>query len=359
MRLWRRALLVIWESSSFERDLPCEGKSFGRTILPCRRAPSRSLSASGLLCRAPLTSQGDFACSPSSEARHPFYQARVGEATLRLTPRPGRPGTTLAVIPGPATEISVSRPGGRGPVEHLRAEIEVPPSGSKKQRGLYARSRGGVLSLHLTETRPVRLTLSNPAGGPKATATVNPTSKTTPKTAMTLPEGPVVFGSVSAAGSGDPLEGAEIEIGTRSDSDSEERADVSRINHSGPEGTWRFGEVPEARYRLLGSAPGYSSAAKTVSVPVETNHIPQALVLQQPGRVHGKVVGVSEGGIASAKLRADLGVIGQDQEVVPDRSGEFTIQPVGPGQYSLILSVKGQAPEGKPAMWMSRFSMWQ
>ena len=342
-------------SIKLERGPTLGGRVTWQDGEPLNSAEIEVFSSSGLECRGWVTNQGEFACSPRrKDPPSPRFRAWVGSATFRVT-RPERKGEDpFVVLPGFPLEASVSRPGGGGKVEDARVEIEPiqsggPGSRAEKKQILYSHSRHGDFTLHLGEPGPVKIMVSNPDGGPGASATVDLSNEeATRKIALTLPEGPAVFGSVAAAGSRKTIENAEVEIIPGTIFAAEVR--VSRIAHSDSEGSWRFSQVSEGNYQLLGSAPGYSRSRSRVSVPAETRRTPQLLLLQRPGRIHGRAIGLPEGAKASVNVTSKSWWIGWNSyKAIPDEKGEFSIDAVRPDRYDVTLFVKKT-----PAAWMNR-----
>jgi carboxypeptidase family protein len=318
---------VVWEDQS-----------------PLREGTIEIFSRSASICRSRLTSDGEFACALADQAPADVkYQVRVGEAIYRATPQPGQPGTSLVVSEGESVQLTLSRPGGRGKVQNARLALE-PTAGKEggavpaKRPFLYARSSEGKVALHLPEVVSSKLSISDPAGGSEVSVTARARSeKGDRNVTATVPIGASLAGTVIAAGSGRPLEGAEVEVRPLAWDEIQPR--VSEIIHALDDGSWRREGAPKGGYLLVASARGYASASKWISVPEDSGRSLQ-FRLESPGRLHGKLVGAPKGSSGKARIFncEAARTFGSTAEV--DSKGEFTFDSLPPSRCSLLIRLQ-------------------
>ena len=321
---------VAWEDGLPLADVDIEVLSTGRTI-----------------CRSRTTSTGGFACAfTGSDLRDVRFRALIPGAELRVAASSEKSSGPLTPSRGAVLRLLVTRSGGKAPVRDLQIDVgpNVDDAASGRNTGRrirYGHSRDGTFILHTPEENRARFAVSVPGGGPKSEATVDiPSSGLPTETALSLPEGPAVFGRVLAGDTRNPVNTAEVEM--RADVLYRDHADIARILRATEQGAWRFDEVPEGKVQLSAWAPGYSPAAKKSSVPAETSRTAQDLILPRPGRLQVKVVGLPE------KSKASLSVWPRNWWIVRknyrgdlDSSGQLVLENVRPDRYGLNLSVKG------------------
>ena len=338
-----------------------QGRAIWEDRSPLQDAEIAVLSASGMLCEAPADSDGGFACAPAGAIPAPKelrFRARVGEAEFQLAPRPGDAPSTLVADPGIPVTIHVSRTAGKDPVEDLRLELDSRSTGergsSHRAPGVrYARAPEGDLNLHLIDSRPGMLDLSNPEGVPRVGGKVAASADAAKnRLAWVLPEAPSLSGIVAAASSGRPIEGAEVGIGVSPSAP--DGSVVSRLVHTGAGGSWRQEGFPEGSYRAIASATGYSPAGKLIAIPAEAR-ISHRLLLTSPGRIHGRVLGIPEKGEGGIRATSKSSEVGWSQyQADLDSKGEFTLESVRPDNYIMALRVRVPVPGKASLSSMSR-----
>ncbi len=302
-------------------------------------------SSGRAVCGSRTTLGGQFACASAGPDRDLQFTALVAGTELGFSPPAAGPSGTLAPSQEALLRLRVTRPGGKVPVRDLQICLgpnqEDAASGRNSGRGiLYGHSRDGTFALDIPEEGRTRLTVSVPNGGPETSTTVNVLPSGPPTdAALTLPDGPAVFGKVLAGDTRNPVGGAEVEM--RVDSLYRDHADVARILHTAVEGSWRFDEVRDGEVQLSASAQGYSPAAKKSSVPAETDHTAQDLVLQRPGRLQVKVLGLPEKSEASLSVWSKAWwMVRNNYQGDFDSSGQLVLGNIRPDRYGLSLSVK-------------------
>jgi hypothetical protein len=305
------------------------------------------LSSLGTECRARVTEEGEFGCVPQrSGSKGLDFRVWLTGVSLPFEALPGKETKTLILDPGGNMDFLFTRPGGRVKVEDLKLELDSTTVTGGGNKVFFARTPLGALRMHQAG-RKVRLAVSNPVAGAEVPLTLDISSSAGGRrTPIVLPEGESVFGTVASALSRKPIENAEIEIAPGSVFSDEVR--VSYVTHSGAEGSWRFREAQEGSCELVAVAPNFAQARKRVSVPGEAGSLPQLLLLQQFGRIQGKVIGLPGEITASVRIwpRAAWLASNQTYKATPNEKGEFLIESVQPDRYEVSLNVKKSAEEG-------------
>lgn len=167
---------------------------------------------------------------------------------------------------------------------------------------------------------------------------------------LVLRKGRTLTGRVSAAGSGEPVEGARLEA-------------VWRTGEGGSVGTERSTSEPDGSFRVAGILPGpevvltarkEGFAPRTVKVDPEADSVD--LVLGRGGRVEGRVCGSPWEMAAVAVWYGPGGAISNQNQAPVDSSGRFVLENAETGALTFSRSWRFQDPErpGATFEWSGR-----
>ena len=298
--------------------------------------------ASGGICRAVVTREGEFACTfEALDVRAIYYRAWFDDAVLDLAPLPGSDPFVLRVAAQSAIGLTTSRSGEKGAALHLSMEIGSPerPAISRRtaSRVFYLSPKNQRFEVHWPCDLRLFWMASVPGTGLRSPVHIQP-MKDTCEATVRLPEPLSVLGRVVAKLSGRAIAGAEIGIGPYDAS--RERSFVHQVIRSDPSGRWQFVDVPEGRRQLIASSKGYIPKEKRILVPRDTAGADQILALQLPGSIHGRIIGCSKDASLSVTLRPDLA--GADKGLgrfTIDSTQEFDLEEIAPGQHQLELEI--------------------
>jgi hypothetical protein len=150
---------------------------------------------------------------------------------------------------------------------------------------------------------------------------------------LRLGKGFEVAGRVS--GPEGPVAGASLRLRPQ-----EAEAGAANPVTSGPDGTFRFPDVGEGRYRIETETPSYASAAEEVRIagaPLTGLEIR----LERGGAVEGRILGLAFQDLAQVQVVATSpGRPGQAGRV--DYEGRYRIEGLGPGDWKVIATLPSQ-----------------
>jgi hypothetical protein len=150
---------------------------------------------------------------------------------------------------------------------------------------------------------------------------------------LRLGEGFEVAGRVS--GPEGPVAGASLRLLPQ-----EAEAGAANPVTSGPDGTFRFPDVGEGRYRIETETPGYASAAEEVRI-AGASLTGLEIRLERGGAVEGRILGLAFQDLAQVQVVATSpGRPGQAGRV--DYEGRYRIEGLGPGDWKVIATLPSQ-----------------
>lgn len=138
-----------------------------------------------------------------------------------------------------------------------------------------------------------------------------------------------VVGQVLDSASDEPVEGAEVELTV---------AGGSRTARTGPEGLFRFEEVPAGARPLRASAAGYRADSAVATVPAGDTVRVELSLAPSPGEVEGMVVGRILNARTGAPVEgAAVRVSGTEIGVLSDSTAGYRLVDVPPGRHTLVV----------------------
>jgi len=191
----------------------------------------------------------------------------------------------------------------------------------------------------------VDLDVGDSSGGSRQAAKADLTAgPDTHRIGVALPEPISIHGRV-ITGAGRAVAEAEVEFGLRDEHVL--KPSISSVTRTIAEGAWGFEGLPQGSGLLIASAPGYLPALRGETLLENTRDAYYELVLANPGRIQGKVLGLREGAAAKVELLARS--IPEEKSAAPEAvvqpSGEFSFDAVRPGIYRIWLEAGGPGPD--------------
>ncbi len=164
------------------------------------------------------------------------------------------------------------------------------------------------------------------------------------KMRFTLPERPATLrGRVLSEGSGDPVDGVEVRIEYRGETDGEP---PSAATTTGGDGQFAFRKLPPGPYRVRLEATGFRAAETDLTLDsgetLEATYRVERAAVRLSGRVREAGTRDRLGGVRVSVHEKGGGEL--LREVYTDGDGTFRVRGLGAGDYRIRVATEGYAP---------------